>query len=167
MKKGFLQVGKITAPHALKGDVRFEMWCDGVDFLNRFPTLYFDDKGASPIKVTACRQLGNMALLSLEGVDDVDAARALRNKVLYIKRADADLPDGFWFIEELKGCEAYDADDGRLYGVITDVFETGANDVWQISRDGADYLVPAIKSVVASVDIDSGRVEIRPMKGIF
>ena len=60
-----------------------------------------------------------------------------------------------------------DADNGHVYGTITDVLKTGANDVYQVSKDGRDYLIPVIPEVVLEKAIDGGVVKIRPMKGLF
>lgn len=167
MKKEYLEIGKIVGVHALKGELRFQYWCDSPDFVRSFSTLYFDENGRKPIGLLNCRGKGNIAILRLEGIDTPEKAQTLRNKVLYMKRSDASLPEGFYFISELSGCKVIDADDEkRTYGTLTDVFQTGANDVWQITDD-KDYLIPAIPDVVDSVDINSGIIKIRPLKGIF
>ena len=73
-----------------------------------------------------------------------------------------------WFIQELIDCTVIDADDeNRTYGVISDVSQTGANDVWHIKKEDKEYLIPAIPSVVVSTDVVEGVVKIRPLKGIF
>ena len=100
--------------------------------------------------------------------DDSEYAAKLRDKILYMKRADAKLPDGQYFIQELIGCSVYDADDeGLCYGVLSDVSQTGANDVWHIEKDGKEYLIPAIPPVVISTDVAEGIIKIRPLRGIF
>ena len=109
-----------------------------------------------------------MAILKIEDIDTVEEAAKLRDKILYMKRADAKLPDGQYFIQELIGCSVYDADDeGLCYGVLSDVSQTGANDVWHIEKDGKEYLIPAIPPVVISTDVAEGIIKIRPLRGIF
>lgn len=106
--------------------------------------------------------------MKLKGVDNIESAELLRNKVLYIKREDAHLPDGTWFIEELFGCEVYDVDTNVLYGKISDVSYTGANDVWHITgSNGKEYLIPAVKEFVVDVNVEDNCVKISPLKGIF
>ena len=61
----------------------------------------------------------------------------------------------------------YDTDTEEEFGTLTDVLQTGANDVWHIQKEGKEYLIPAIPLVVDTVDVDSGRVTITPLKGIF
>ena len=70
-------------------------------------------------------------------------------------------------VEGFKDYELIDADSGENLGVITDVSQTGANDVWHITRENKEYLIPSIPDVVIDVNIDEEKVIIRPLKGIF
>ena len=169
MVKDYLELGQIVGTHGIKGEIRINPWCDSPDFAKKFKTVYFDADGKKSVKVTATRAHGNIILMKLEGCDTMEKAEALRNKMLYIKRADANLPKGTWFIEELIGCEVFDADnESTRYGRITDVSVTGANDVWHITDEkNNEYLIPSIKEVVIQVDVEQNFVRIRPLKGIF
>ena len=168
MIKEYLEVGQIVGTHGIRGEVRVNPWCDSPEFIKQFKTLYYDKNGSQSVKVTACRPHGNVALLKLDGIDTVEAASAMRNKILYMKRSDAKISKGSYFIAELCDCTVIDADnESRIYGILTDVSETGANDVWHITKDGKEYLIPAIPDVVDSVDVETGIIKIRPLKGIF
>lgn len=167
MIKEYLEIGKITSTHGIKGEVRVQPWCDSPEFMKKFKTLYFDKKGEKPVSVS-CRPNGNMVIMKMQGVDTVEEASKYREKILYMKRSDAKLPEGTWFIQELIDCKVVDADDENIsYGILSDVSETGANDVWHITKDGKEYLIPAIPSVVISTDVVEGIIKIRPLKGIF
>ena len=167
MIKEFLEIGKITSTHGIRGEMRFQPWCDSTDFLAKFKTLYFDKKGEKPVKIKS-RPNGEMAILKIEGIDTVEEAAKLRDKVLYMKRSDAKLPEGQYFIQELIDCKVYDADDESIfYGVLTDVSQTGANDVWHIENNGREYLIPAIPPVVISTDVEAGIIKIKALRGIF
>lgn len=168
MIKEYLEVGQIVGTHGVRGEVRVNPWCDSPEFIKQFKTLYYDKNGQSSVKVTACRPHGNVALLKLDGIETVEAAAAMRNKVLFMKRSDAKIAEGSYFIAELCDCTVIDADnESKTYGILTDVSETGANDVWHITKDGKEYLIPAIPDVVDSVDVKQGIIKIRPLKGIF
>lgn len=169
MIKEYLELGQIVSTHGIRGELRVNPWCDSPEFAKQFKTVYFDKNGEKSAKVTLCRPHGNIILMKLDTVNSVDEAAALRNTVLYIKRSDANLPDGTWFIEELIGCEVFDADvTEKKYGVLTDVTSTGANDVWYVTDDNKnEYLLPAIKDVVIRVDVAESKAYIRPLKGIF
>lgn len=168
MVKDYLELGQIVGTHGIRGEVRVNPWCDSPSFAKGFKKVYLDNKGNSSLKVNGCRPHGNIILMKLDGIDSVNVAESYRNRMLYIKREDASLPEGTWFIEELIGCEVFDVDNNTFYGIISDISETGANDVWHITDgNGKEYLIPSIKQVVIEVNVIENRVLIRPLKGIF
>lgn len=168
MVKAYLELGVINGTHGVKGEMRFTPWCDSPEFAARFKTLYFDCEGKAPVKVLSSRVHGNVVLIALDGIDSVEKAQTMRGKVLFMRRSDAKLPKGTWFVQELTGCTVLDADTGECYGTLTDVSVTGANDVWHItSQEGTEYLIPAIPDVVIDTDVAQNRITIRPLKGIF
>lgn len=168
MLKQFLEIGQIVSTHGVKGELRVNPWCDSPEFMKKFKTLYFDKNGEKAVKVIACRPHGNIVILKLEGIDTVEQAQKLRNKVLFMNRSDAKIKKGDWFIQDLVGCTVYDsADNSVIYGTLTDVAQTGANDIWYIENEGKEYIIPAIKDVVIKVDAENDSIFIKPLKGIF
>ena len=167
MLQKFLEVGQVVGTHGIAGEMRVQPWCDSPDFLTKFKTLYLDKNGENYVKVQSVRVHKNIALLKLPDVTSIEQAEKMRGKVLFIKREDAKLSKDNWFVQELLDCEVFDADSGEKLGVLCDVSKTGANDVWHIKNNGREYLVPSIKDVVVSVDVEVGKIEIRPIKGIF
>ena len=138
------------------------------DFVKKFKTLYFDSNEGCAVQIKSARPHGNIVLLSVSGIDTVEAAQKMRGKILYMKRSDAKLPKGTWFIQELFDCTVIDNENGKVLGTIVDVSETGANDVWHIKTPkGDEVLIPAIKQVVRSVDVSEGIVKINVLKGLF
>lgn len=166
MKK-YLETGKIVGTHGIKGMTRVQIWADSEDFLSNFKVVYLDNQGNQKLEIARVQPHGNIALVSFKGVSTIEQAEKLRNQVLYIDRNDVALPEGRYFIDDLIGCTVTDADTGNLLGKITDISETGANDVWHITNNGKEYLVPAIDEVIVSVNIEDETVVLRPMKGIF
>lgn len=168
MRKEYLEIGKVVGTHGVRGELRVEPWCDTPAFLTKRKTLYWDAAGTRPVGVRGARVHKTLVLLLLEGVESVEAADALRGKILYVARADVHLPEGRFFIQDLIGLSVFDADSGRRYGTLSDVFATGANDVYEVTgEDGRTYLIPAIPDVLVHTDPDAGRMEIRPVRGIF
>ena len=167
MKKDFLETGKIVGTHGVKGMVRIQLWADSQDFLSGFQQVYLDDSGNQKLQIIKASAHGNVCIASFKGIDTIEAAEKLRNKIIYISRKDAKLPKGRYFIADLIGCKVFDADTNAALGEISDVSETGANDVWHIKNGGKEYLVPAIDEVLVNVNIDEETVIIRPLKGIF
>ena len=169
MRQDFLEIGTIVGTHGIHGEVRVNPACDSPEFFAGFDTLYFDAQGQKPVRVLGMRAHKNLALLRLEGVDSVEDAQALKAKTLFFRRADARLEEGRFFIAELLGCEVFDAEEpGLRYGVISDVSQTGANDVWHIRTDGGgEVLIPVIDDVVKDVDVAKGRVEVVMLEGLL
>jgi 16S rRNA processing protein RimM len=166
--KQYLELGQIVSTHGVRGEMRFNPWCDSADFATKFNTLYFDAEGKQPVAVQSARVHGNIVLLKLEGIDTMEKAQALRQKVLYIDRESADLPENTWFVEDLLGCRVVEDGTDTVYGSITDVQKYPANDVWTVKEpSGKDVLVPAIKDVVVSADIENKTVYIKALKGLF
>ncbi len=167
MKKRYLEVGKIVGTHGVKGMTRVQVWADSPDFLKQFKYLYIDDNGNGKLTVLKVQPHGNISLVAFKGVDTIEHAESFRNTVLYIDRKDVKLPEGRYFITDLIGITVLDADSNAVLGIISDVSQTGANDVWHITRDGKEYLIPAIDEVLVKVDVDAETAVIKPLKGIF
>ena len=136
----YLEAGKVVTTHGVRGEMKLELWCDGVAFLKKVGRLYPSLNGGKCYQIKSIRAQGQMALLQLEGVDDMDAARALRGQVFYFDRNDATLPAGRWYVADLIGCEVRDADTGKVYGVVTSVDHPGAQDIYTVkSSSGKEY----------------------------
>ncbi|MDL2233935.1 ribosome maturation factor RimM [Ruminococcaceae bacterium OttesenSCG-928-L11] len=166
MRKRYLECGKIVSTHGIRGEVKVQHWCDGPEYLTEFSTLYLD-KGEIPMAVEKARTNKDMVLIKFRGVDDMDTAGTFRGKILYLDREDAPEDDGV-FLQDMLGLEVFDIDTGVCYGKLTDVLHTGANDVYEITDDEKKKrLIPAIPPVVLGMDLEAGRMEIRPLEGLF
>lgn len=165
MLKQYLESGKIVGTHGLRGEVRIDPWCDSAEFLCKFKKLYYAD--GTEISVVSARPHKNIAIVLFKGITSVEQAEVLRGKIVYIDRKDVRLPKNTYFIQDIIGLKAYDADTNKEYGEVTDVIKTGANDVYQITKDGRDYLIPVIPDVVIKTDIENELLLIRPLEGIF
>ena len=164
----FLETGEIVGTHGVRGEMRLYPWSDTPAFVTRFNTLFLDADGREKLEVISARVHGTLVLLKVKGIDDIPSAERLRGKTVYCDRRDVQLDKGTYFVQDLLGCEVLDADDGRVYGRITDVSKTGANDVWQVTDEvGTETLIPAIPDVVIGIDPENERVTIRPLKGLF
>lgn len=164
--KQFLEIGKIVAVQGLKGEVRVEAWCDSLEFLCEFETLYFN-KGKTPVSIVKSRPHKNIVLMKIKGIDTPEAAQELRGKVLYMDRNDVELEEGSYFVQDLEGLEVIDADDGTVYGTLSQVSFTGANDVYHIKNGDKEWLIPAIPDVIEKTDIEGGKMLIHKMEGLF
>jgi 16S rRNA processing protein RimM len=167
MLKNYLEIGKIVGTHGIKGECRVELWCDSGEFFSCFKTLYLDSNGEKSLSVKS-RPHKNIALTKIKGIDDIDSAMPLVGKVLYMKRQDCPLPDDVYFVQDIIGCQVQDINDGTIYGKVTDVLRTGANDVYEVKNSsGKTYLMPKIDEVVKEVNVADECILIEPMKGLF
>lgn len=166
MLKEFLEAGKITGTHGVRGEMRAQCWCDSPEFLCGFKALYFDE-GKIKLNVKA-RPHKHMVLIKIQGVDTIEQADEYKGRVFYIRRSDVQLDDGANFIQDIIGLSVVDSESGEIYGTVTDVFNTGANDVYEMkNEDGKAYYIPVIDEIIDSIDVNSGVVKITPMKGLF
>ncbi len=91
----------------------------------------------------------------------------MRSDIIYLRREDVKLEEGVYFVSDILGMTVKDSSDGRVYGKIIDVHKTGANDVYEIEKDGKSYLIPAIPDVIVSIDIENSVMVISPLEGLF
>lgn len=165
MKKEFLECGKIVSTHGIKGELKVEPWADSAEFLTGFKEFYLEN-GNVCLNVMASRTHKNMVLILFDNYDDIDKANTLRGKIIYIKRSDALLNEGDYFWQDLIDMKVYDCENKSIcYGKITDISQTGSNDVYYIENDnGEEILVPAIKDVIKSIDLDNNEMLIKPLE---
>ena len=167
MQKTYLEIGRIVGVHGIHGACRVQPWCDGIDALKQLTTVYIDGAVKTSYHVEKIRAHGNQFLITFREITSPEQAALLRNCVLLAPRSEISVPKDRVFIQDLIGMTVKDADTGEVYGIIDDVFQTGANDVYSIKNGDKSYLVPAIADVVITTDIDSGIMTIRPLEGLF
>ncbi|MBR0414747.1 MAG: 16S rRNA processing protein RimM [Clostridia bacterium] len=167
MAKEYLEAGLIAATHGVRGEMRVKPFSDDASFLSGFDTVFYDSEGQEPVRVVSARPHGNVTLLKLEGVDTMEKAESLRGRKLYIRKSQAVLPQGSYFIDDIIGLQAVDEAGGEVLGVISDVQAYPANDVWFIRNGEKEVLIPNIPSVVKKVCIPERKVYIHKMKGLF
>ena len=153
--------------HGVRGMVRIQPWCDSAEFFCTLKKVYLDNEGKDKLSVNKSSPHGNVVIAAIKGIESIEEAEKYRNKVIYMDRKDARLDDGQYFITDLIGCAVFDVDSGKNLGTISDVSQTGANDVWHIKQNDKEYLIPAIDEVVVFVNLEDEKVIIRPLKGIF
>ena len=162
MKQQYLQTGKIVSTHGVRGELKLLPWADGPEFLLQFHTLYLDGQ---PYAVEQSRVQKTCVLVKLAGVDTVEQAQALRDKVVSIDRADAKLPSGAVFIADLLGLPVYDGE--RLIGKLTEVYPTPANDVYVVQgENGEEHLIPSVPDFILERNLDEGFIRVKLIEGM-
>ena len=165
MLQQYLEIGKITNAHGVMGEVKVQPWCDSPEFFCQFKTLYVDETHW-PVKVERARPHKNMVIVKLEGVTDMNGALALRNAVLHIDRKDVNLPEGSFFLADIEGLEARDAQTGEVLGKIAEVLTLPANNVYVIRGGKRELMIPAVPAFVAETNVEEGFVRINMIDGI-
>lgn len=120
----------------------------------------------NPVQVEQARAHKNNVIAKLAGVDDVNTAMCLKNKVVSIDRSDVELPEGRHFIADLIGLEVRDAQSGALLGTITDVLTLPANEVYVVEGTNREYMIPAVDEFLAETNIEGGYIRVRLIEGM-
>lgn len=168
MKKAYLEAGEFVTTHGIGGELRLYPWSDSPAFLAGFERLYSSPTGGKPLEVAQIRPHKNICIVKLAGVDTIVDARPYIGKTVWIARADADLPEGRFFVQDLLGARVQDADTGEVYGNIATITHPGRHDVYEIQRPGGGMsLFPAVEPFLVKVNTESGEVWIRPIEGMF
>lgn len=166
MDNKFIETGKVVNIHGLRGEIKVMPWSDSPDFICQFDVVYVG-KLKKPYDVEYARVHKNTVLMKLKGVDTPETANSMRSDIIYLKREDVNLEEGVYFVSDILGMTVKDSSNGRVYGKITNVHQTGANDVYEIEENGKEYLIPAIPDVIVSIDIENSIMEISPLEGLF
>ena len=163
MKLYMIKIGRIVNAHGIRGEVRVQPRDGDPAFLTRFKTFYIDGQ---PVTPTANHVHKSLVLMKFPGVDDMNTALTYKDKDLYIRRADARLPDGEYFDDELLGLSVCNAETGEVLGELTAVESYPAHKVYT-AKGKREYLIPAVKDVfIKSVDLDANRMEIHVLEGM-
>lgn len=159
MLSQYLMIGEITKPQGVRGEVKVRPCTCDPDRFEGLETVYIEKGGIyEPLEVRVNRLGTDAVFMNVAGVTDRDAAQKLRGTRLYIDRAHAvELDADSNFITDLYGLRGV-ADDGRDLGKLTDVMQPGGNDVYVFNGPLGEVLVPALKSVVARVDLEKGEM---------
>jgi 16S rRNA processing protein RimM len=160
-----IQTGKIVNIHGIKGEVKVQPWSDSPEDLLYFEEIWIDGQKHN---VLNARIQKSCVLMKIEGVDTPEDAEKLRNKVIFVDKEDFELEEGTYFWDDLMGLEAKNAQTGESYGKVTDILQTGANDVYEITMtDGKKIYIPAIADSDINVDLEGGVMTFIPLKGLF
>ena len=159
-KKAYLECGQVVNTHGVKGAVRIASRCDSPAVLASLRTMYLQEKdGYREMTVLHASVQKNMVLATFAGVDTLEEAVALRDKILYAKREDLPLPEESHFVADLLGLPVIDADSGETCGVLEDVTFPGAHPVYVV-RDGEHtFMIPAVPAFILEISFGQEKPE--------
>lgn len=163
------QVGVITSPHGVAGEVKvFPTTDDPKRFRRLREVILVTGKTEQVVEIENVKFLKQMVILKLKGYHNKNEVEHLRQCSLYVLRENAvRLRKDEYFIADLMGLKILDEEDQEI-GILEEVLSTGANDVYQIKlKDGRELLLPAIKECVLAVDIQAGTMKIHILEGLL
>lgn len=159
--KQYVEAGRIVNTHGVTGEVKIEVWLDSPAFFKAFKRLFIS--GAEK-KILSAREHKQFIIARLEGVDDVNAAMALKGKTVEILRADAHMKDGEFFVQDILGFTVVD-EDGRTVGKLVDAFETPASMLYVV-RGESEHLIPAVREFILGIDAEREQIRVHLIEGM-
>ena len=165
----FLKVGAVTAPHGVHGELRiFPMTDDPGRFDDLDEVILERRTGRETHRVESVKYIKNMVILKLSGIETMDEAQLCRGCSLYVPREKGvPLAGNEYYIADMIGMQVY-TDDGKIFGRLSDVMHTGANDVYIVQTDDyGEVLIPAIKACIMNVDVEAGRMTVHLIPGLI
>ena len=155
-------VGRLLRPHGVQGEIRMEILTDFPERLRKGRVVYVGGE-RRPYQLAEVRQADKALLVRLEGIADRGAAELVRGLEVCIEGSRLPgLEEGEYYYHQLIGMQVVD-EAGRPLGVLEQILETGANDVYVVRpAEGAELLLPAIEEVILRVDVSDRRMTVRP-----
>lgn len=159
MKHEYLLLGEVVRPQGIRGEVKLKHYTDGPERFLELETVYREERGAyAPISVTGARVNGDDVYLTLEGVDDRNAAERMRGVKLWVDRAHArPLSQDEVYIADILGAKAYDTK-GAEIGTLKEVLTPGGVDVFVFETSRGTLMTPALKTVLLTLDAENGKI---------
>lgn len=163
-----LKVGVITTTHGVRGEVKvFPTTDDPARFKKLKQVILDNGKEKRDLEIQQVKFFKNLVILKFKGIDNINDIEKYKKAELFVTRDNAvKLKKNEYFIADLIGLSVT-SDEGEDLGVISDVLQTGANDVYVISKDGEDdILLPAIKECVLEVKVEDGTMQVHLLPGL-
>lgn len=161
IKMEFIEIGQIVNTHGIKGEIKLNPWTDDIYDILELNVLY--KKDGTVLHIDNARIHKNTVILKFREITDMNTAEKMRNTVLYTEKVP--LPEGRYYIKDLIGLTAITAE-GEL-GELTDVFNTGANDIYEIrKKDGRKLYLPVIEGVIGDVDLTAKTIFVTVPDGL-
>ena len=166
-KNAYIECGKIINTHGFRGGLKLDSWCNTPADLAALDRYFIREGGNyTEKKVLKASVFKQFVIAEIEGVTDMDAAMALKNTVIYAAREDFKLEDGEYFISDLVGLDVIDAENGTVYGKLKEMINRGASDIYVVTTEAGERMIPVVDEFVDRVEIDRG-IFVRPIPGML
>lgn len=162
----YLAVGTLRRSHGIRGDFLLDVMTDFPDRLKPGTFLYVGEK-KQPLKITRRRSSNDGLILGFEGITNAEQTTKYRTQLVYVPAGDRPpLPEGEYYHHQIIGLNVIDEKDTAL-GVITEIIETGANDVYVVKNaDNREILIPALKQVLLEINLDAKTMRVHLLPGL-
>lgn len=162
-----IDVGKIIAAHGIKGEVKVISLSSNPHRFDKGSKMTLAANGQE-VTVVSCRPHKEALIIDFAEIGDRNAAEAVQGSLLQVPPdAAGDLPEGEYYIFQLEGLAVITAE-GKTLGILQEVINTGANDVYRVAMGNGDYLLlPAVKQVVQKVDLAAGKITVALLPGLL
>ena len=163
-----LQAGVITTTHGIRGEVKVFPTTDDVHRFEDLDSVLLDTgRDYMKLEIENVKYFKQYAILKFKGINNINDIEKYKGRSLYVTRDQAiPLEEDEYYIGDLIGLDVY-LESGEKFGVLKDVMETGANDVYIVeTEDGKEVLIPAIHECVLDIDVEENRMEIHLMDGL-
>lgn len=167
-KEELFRIGIITEPHGIRGEVKVFPTTDDPDRIKKLKEIYLaTGSGVEIVHPVSVKWQKQFIILKFDEFEDRNAVEGLRRRELYVDREHAvKLDKDEYYVSDLIGLKCIDEDE-KVFGILDDVLQTGANDVYQIIKeDGNMLLIPAIKECILEVNIEKEYVKIHVLEGL-
>ena len=164
----YLRVGFIARPHGLKGAVKLDPLTDDVHRFKGMTEGYLELHGSyAPVRLSVLSVRPDAVVVQLMGYDTVEAAQTLRGGFLCVDRAHAaQLPEYTYFIADLIGLSVIDAENGKIYGTLSETINRGASDIYVVKTENGERMIPAVPEFIDRIEIEQG-IFVRPISGML
>lgn len=160
-----IEVMKIINTHGVKGELKALHYADSPAFFKKVKTLY--DKKENAYTITAVREGKNCLLVTIEGVEDMNAAERMKNVSLFARREDFPaLPKGEYYLIDLIGLMA-ETVEGEEIGEVINIIESAAQNLLVIRKGEKEILIPKCDAFVDRIDLDEKKIYIKPIEGLI
>ena len=163
----WIPIGKVIKPHGLKGELKFMPFVREAEIYRNIKRVALDDSAKVVKQIQFFRGHESRLIIKFKDCDSIEEASKLSGSEVYVHRDDFEsLPDGdhYWF--EILGLQVYD-EEGKHYGRIVEIMETGSNDVYVVQDGKKELLLPMIESVVKTIDIKENKLIFHVVEGLL
>jgi 16S rRNA processing protein RimM len=156
-----LLIGRVIRPHGLKGRVRIESYAESEETFLTAGEVFLDGPSGQTVKhrIVSVTPSNKWFLLKLEGLDSREQAETYRDRNLYIRKERLSRQSDEYFRFELIGLPVY-LETGRQLGVISHIVPAPGHDIYVVQEGEKEILIPAVREVIAEVDLENGKVVI-------